>query len=364
MRASSRKSGRSRRTALGKLLDEPQSSKAATMIFIVIILAILTSVATFYLTSVPSLTAPDGGFALHTAEAVCVYIFTVELAVRTLVATLDIRRLLLLDPYWWIDLLSIVPFYVEMAILNQQACDPTSAAASASASANASLSAVVASIACQPTELPPAVRAMQLLRLLRILKLMRHYVDMRVLMIALSSAGRALLVPGFAMAMCILLLSGALWLAEGAPGTDETDAFDDAFEALWCVFWIVSTMGYEGRYGTGGGWGQLIIAAAVICGLILTTMPITFIGEAFSRAWNRRELLILEMRVQDELVRRGISVHDFKLLFDELDEDGSGELEWSEFKSALGQLGIRLPVQKMRELFESVRTHALGSPGT
>lgn len=70
MRASSRKSGRSRRTALGKLLDEPQSSKAATMIFIVIILAILTSVATFYLTSVPSLTAPDGGFALHTAEAV------------------------------------------------------------------------------------------------------------------------------------------------------------------------------------------------------------------------------------------------------------------------------------------------------
>ena len=82
-REHSRKAGRSRRAALGKLLDEPQSSKPATVIFIVIILAILTSVATFYLASVPSLTARDGGFALRTTEAVCVYIFTLELAVRT-----------------------------------------------------------------------------------------------------------------------------------------------------------------------------------------------------------------------------------------------------------------------------------------
>ena len=111
-------------------------------------------------------------------------------------------------------------------------------------------------------------------------------------------------------------------------------------------------MGYEGRFGSGGGWGKLILAAAVVCGLVLTTMPITFVGEAFSHAWNRRELLILEMRVQDELVKRGISVQQFKVLFDELDVDASGELDWNEFKAALERLGIRLPVQKMRALFE------------
>ena len=159
-------------------------------------------------------------------------------------------------------------------------------------------------------------------------------------MLALGSAWRALVIPGFAMLLCSLILSGALWIAEGQvkdealafedafdpspypmtptpsppPGQveDEALAFEDAFEALWCVFWIVTTLGYEGRFGTGGAIGQCIIALAIICGIILTTMPITFIGEAFSSAWHRRELLLLEMRVQDELMRRGISVHDFR----------------------------------------------------
>ena len=134
---------------------------------------------------------------------------------------------------------------------------------------------------------------------------------MRVLMLALGSAWRALVIPGFAMLLCSLILSGALWIAEGQV-EDEALAFKDAFEALWCVFWIVTTLGYEGRFGTGGAIGQCIIALAIICGVILTTMPITFIGEAFSSAWHRRELLLLEMRVQDELMRRGISVHDFR----------------------------------------------------
>ena len=144
---------------------------------------------------------------------------------------------------------------------------------------------------------------------------------MRVLTIALNAAWRALVIPGFAMMLCTLILSGALWICEGTVDNEEL-AFDDAFEALWCVFWIVTTLGYEGRFGTGGGIGQLIIAAAIICGLVLTTMPITFIGEAFASAWHRRELLLLEMRVQEELVRRGITVYEFKMLFDELDEDG------------------------------------------
>lgn len=38
------------------------------------------------------------------------------------------------------------------------------------------------------------------------------------------------------------------------------------------------------------------------------------------------------------------------MLFDDLDADASGELEWNEFKAALRQLGIRLPVHKMREV--------------
>ena len=42
------------------------------------------------------------------------------------------------------------------------------------------------------------------------------------------------------------------------------------------------------------------------------------------------------------------------LCLTELDEDGSGELDWNEYKAALKRLSIRLPVNKMREVFESL----------
>ena len=47
--------------------------------------------------------------------------------------------------------------------------------------------------------------------------------------------------------------------------------------------------------GSGGGVGQLIIASAIIAGLLLTTMPITIIGEAFRRAWDKREVIELQL---------------------------------------------------------------------
>ncbi len=50
-----------------------------------------------------------------------------------------------------------------------------------------------------------------------------------------------------------------------------------------------------------------------------------------------------------------------QVLFDELDHDGSGELDWSEFKEALRQLSIRLPVHKMRTLFERLDEDRQGS---
>jgi hypothetical protein len=157
-----------------------------------------------------------------------------------------------------------------------------------------------------------------------------------------------------------LACTGALWLVEGTIA-DHPDAHEDGFDSLWCIFWIVATLGFDGPMGSGGAVGKLIIAAAIIAGLILTTMPITAIGTAFEEAWKKKELLILEMRVQDVLVKRGISVHDFKFLFDELDKDGSGELDWSEFKEALQKLSIRLPVQKSRSLFESLDEDRQGS---
>ena len=134
------KNGRSKRAALGRLLDEPRSSSAAMAVFFMVITAILVSVATFYLSSVKSLTEPDGGHTVWVVEACCVAVFTLEVSMRTVVATLDLKRLLLKDAYFYIDILAILPFYIDLII-----DDPGN-----------------------------GFRWMALLRLLRILKLLRH----------------------------------------------------------------------------------------------------------------------------------------------------------------------------------------------
>ena len=342
------------RTDLGKLLDEPGSSRGAKAILVVVIIAIVVSVLVFYLSTVKALTEHDGGQTLWVFEAICVFIFTVEVGVRSFVGTLDPKRLLLCDVYYWVDILSIIPFYLEL-IVRAQPDTCTIGGIAVNDTSDLGSGPVV----CVPAQLPQGIAFMQLLRLMRILKLMRHYVDMRVLILAVSTAWRALLVPGFAMLMIILVLSGALWLLEADPSSEV--AFEDGFASLWCIFWIVSTLGFDGPMGSGGAPGKMIIAIAIISGLILTTMPITVMGEAFHGAWKRKELIILQEKMADLLALRGISVQDFKSIFDELDTDGSGELDWNEFKNALSGLGIRLPIQKVRNLFEALDDDRQGS---
>ena len=79
-------------------------------------------------------------------ESVCSVFFTVELCFRTFVASQNPKKMMLLDWTYWVDVLSIVPYFVEVGV----------------SSTNAS------------TLLPTWLKSLQLLRLLRIIKLFRH----------------------------------------------------------------------------------------------------------------------------------------------------------------------------------------------
>ena len=170
------------------MLDNPRSSMTARMYILLIIFAIATSVVNFFVNTLPD--AKDSP-EVYAVEVLCTIIFTSEALLRTYVGTLDPKRLILKDYWYWLDWICIAPFFIE-----------------------AFLSAGGAS-----SDVADALDVLQLFRLLRILKLMRHYPDWRVLFIALNNSCRALFVPGFAMLMVILILSGALFLAERA--TDE-----------------------------------------------------------------------------------------------------------------------------------------------
>ena len=82
-----------------------------------------------------------------------------------------------------------------------------------------------------------------------------------------------------------------------------------------------------------------------------TGRPITIIGEAFRSAWEKKELLEVQVKIQLFLRHRNLSATELHEVFREFDTSGDSQLDWAEFKGALKKLGIRVPVAKMRSLF-------------
>ena len=66
------------------------------------------------------------------------------------------------------------------------------------------------------------------------------------------------------------------------------DGFETAWEAMWAIFWVVTTLGYDGNYGRMSAAAHVIYGVAIVFGIVFTTMPITVIGEAFASSWEVR----------------------------------------------------------------------------
>ena len=301
---------------------------------------------------------PDAKDVTDGIEIACTLVFSIELGLRVFASSVDPLRLLLCDIYFWVDVVAIMPNLIEWT---DHAIEGNTQA------------------------LPTYVRnPAALMRMLRILKLMRHYTDWRVLKIAIKrvrstrsiapaplstpialarvallvlcsrvlpncanpptrQAARPILVPAFAMVLTILLLSGVLWLAEGDDTSNEPssgedgphdDKFVNSFETMWAVFWLVTTLGFDGYLGDGTVIGRLCIATALVSGLILTTMPITIIGEAFSHAWSKKEIFEIEERTRELLVAKGLSADHINVVFEQFDSSHDGTLDFSEFHAA------------------------------
>jgi hypothetical protein len=138
--------------------------------------------------------------------------------------------------------------------------------------------------------------------------------------------------PAFAILMTIFILAGALFLAEesaveqqsnSTAPTASDERFRNGWETMWVCFWLVATLGYDGYLGSGQAAGRLIIAAAIVSGLLFTTMPITIIGEAFRAAWEKKELIEVQMKIQELLIERGLTLSELHLVFAEFDTSGA-----------------------------------------
>tara|TARA_A100001015_G_C15029180_1_gene732182 strand:+ start:2342 stop:2608 length:267 start_codon:yes stop_codon:yes gene_type:complete len=77
---------------------------------------------------------------------------------------------------------------------------------------------------------------------------------------------------------------------------------------------------------------RYIAIVMMILGVIFMAMPIAIVGTCFSETWFNQDQIVLIQKVRNRMKQQGFSTEDLRDVFDEVDEDQSGEIEFQEFR--------------------------------
>ena len=108
-------------------------------------------------------------------------------------------------------------------------------------------------------------------------------------------------------------------------------------------------------------FGKVISICMMYLGVIFMSMPIAIVGACFSQTWYNREKIMLVDKVRNRMQQQDYTTDDLREVFDEVDEDGSGEIEFHEFKRFLEAFHFFAPIGKTRNLFNHFDTNGTGS---
>jgi voltage-gated potassium channel len=202
---------------------------------------IVVSLITFSVETLPDLSEKTRGL-LRLSEIVIVALFTVEYALRVLVAE---RRLAYIFSFFGlIDLIAIVPFYIASGIDLR------------------------------------ALRAFRLLRLVRILKLARYSAAVRRFRVAYDIAREEILLFLAATVILLYLASVGIYYFENAA---QPEAFRSVFSSLWWSVSTLTTVGYGDVYPITTG-GRIFTMFVLILGLGVVSVPAGLVASAIGKA--------------------------------------------------------------------------------
>ena len=169
------------------LFDDPESSGFAYYLSLLILILIFVSTINFTIDTVPSIHA-DAGDGLFALEATCIYIFSIEVGAR--VFSTPNHRHFWTDFFNWIDILAILPFYIEAI---------AKAASDGDSSTIGNLG---------------IIRVLRLVRIARIFKASRYSSSIRVFTLALAGSMRPLSMLVFLVGIAMVIFSSAVFYAE------------------------------------------------------------------------------------------------------------------------------------------------------
>ncbi|KAG0283301.1 hypothetical protein BGZ96_012335 [Linnemannia gamsii] len=251
------------------LLEDPSSSNTAFALNVLVSMAIVISAVVTTIETIPSFRTTDNKIWFY-IETIMVILFTIELIARIIAHSDSFKQLkkFILSPLAIIDFLSIIPYFIEMALTRD-------------------------------TTVYFRFTILRLFRLLRVFKTFKYsstiIMTIEVMIVAIKRSMDALSALFFFLITGTMLFSTLLYFAERGEWDDARKVFVDAnnnpstFDSIPSAFWFVmvtiTTTGYGDMVPT-TFIGKLISFPAMMCGILLITLPSIIIGRNFTLVWE------------------------------------------------------------------------------
>jgi hypothetical protein len=280
------------RTQLNALMNDPNSSTPAQVVYWTVVAAIVMSSTTFCLETVATLNTPSAQRAFSGVEHASIAVFTAEYAARLLSA--PNLRIFFFSWLNTVDLGAIVPYYVERGLI----------ASGELVQRDAGRSRII--------------RVLRLARVLRVLKLGNRSARINVVNRSIAESSDMLMLLIFLVFVCIVVCSSAFYYAERGVYLPEWGfsarlpfdqtcyqaavcaALETATHGLCCrpkpspfysipsVFWwcivTLMTVGY-GDVVPVTPAGKVVAGVTMVIAVLLLSLPISVIGTEFTQQW-------------------------------------------------------------------------------
>lgn len=280
-----------RRAWLRDFLEDPDSSKGAKVLSLVILGLICVSTVGLIVETLPTFDNTEDKQKFFIIESICIGLFTVEYVLRLGLAA-D-RVAFSKNGMNVIDFVSIIPYYFDLLIWSITGTPP------------------YASDGGGASDLTRVLRLFRLVRVFRVFKLGRNS---RSLFIAFKSVLASLDTLGLMVFILfiMLVLFGAFvysfevgdweeqcsvagsdptegcYKVEGEGGVDVISLFISVPEAMWWCVVTVMTVGYGELYPL-TPLGKTCAGVCMVSSIVILALPISVIGINFSAMWTAEE---------------------------------------------------------------------------